>query len=87
MHRCLVYAVQQIIAQELEVERLKRASISMGLGQINSESATSSKNFVSTEKVHDKSSNDSNKQSGKNKAPLKEIVSFCMRVCFFLYII
>lgn len=77
MHRNLAYAVQQIIAQELEVERLKRASISMRLG-------TSSENVTNPEKpeirksAQDKSSNNPNnaKQSEKTAASLKEIVSF-----------
>ncbi|XP_032677350.1 chromosome transmission fidelity protein 18 homolog isoform X2 [Odontomachus brunneus] len=77
VHRCLAYAVQQIITQELEVERLKRASISMGLGEINNtENVTNSKNPVITEKIQDKSSNGSTnaKQFGKNETSLKEVV-------------
>lgn len=76
VHRNLAYAVQQIIAQELEVERLKRASISMRLG-------ASSENVTNTEKpeviksAQDRSSNNRNntKQSEKTVAPLKEVVS------------
>ncbi|XP_011151397.1 chromosome transmission fidelity protein 18 homolog isoform X2 [Harpegnathos saltator] len=71
-HRCLAYAVQQIIAQELEVERLKRASISMGI--IDPENATNSENSKTVEKVTDKPSPKNTKQSEKRATLLKEVV-------------
>lgn len=69
--------MQQIIAQELEIERLKRASISTGLGELSSENATSSKDPETTEQIRDKPSNGPTdaKQSGKDTVPLKEVVS------------
>ncbi|KAM0725880.1 Chromosome transmission fidelity protein 18-like protein [Formica fusca] len=85
-HRHLAYAVQQIIAQELEVERLKRASISMGLGGFsllenttNSEKSETTKNIYKDNKDNkdnkDKSSNLPNSaKSGKNATSLKKVV-------------
>lgn len=80
MHRSLAYAVQQIIAQELEVERLKHASILAGFDGVGSKNTTNSeKQKVSeiTEIVQNKSSNlaKNTKQPGKNLTSLKEIVS------------
>ncbi|XP_018307581.1 chromosome transmission fidelity protein 18 homolog isoform X1 [Mycetomoellerius zeteki] len=74
-HRSLAYAVQQIITQELEVERLKRASILTGLG-VNSENMAKSGNPETVENVQNISSNVENntKQSRKNATSLKEIV-------------
>lgn len=82
-HRSLAYAVQQIITQELEVERLKRASILTGLG-VNSENMAKSGNPETVENVQNISSNVENntKQSRKNATSLKEIVSF-MRFSFY----
>ena len=80
MHRSLAYAVQQIIAQELEVERLKHASILTGLDGVGSENATNlekQKMPKITETVQNKSSNltKNTKQPGKNMTSLKEMVS------------
>lgn len=85
VHRNLAYAVQQIIAQELEVERLKRASILTGLGGVNSENMKNPRKSEIIENVQNNSSNTPNntKQSGKN-ASLKEIVSF---TCASLFIV
>ncbi|KAL6423197.1 hypothetical protein ACFW04_010103 [Cataglyphis niger] len=78
-HRHLAYAVQQIIAQELEVERLKRASISTGLGGLSSfENTTNSEKSEITKNNKDnkdKSPNPlNNAKSGKNAISLKEVV-------------
>ncbi|XP_011706225.1 PREDICTED: chromosome transmission fidelity protein 18 homolog, partial [Wasmannia auropunctata] len=79
-HRNLTYAVQQIIAQELEVERLKRASILTGLGGVNSEIPANPKKPETTENIQNRSSNlpnnkNNTKQStNEEKKPLKEIV-------------
>ncbi|XP_012223290.1 chromosome transmission fidelity protein 18 homolog [Linepithema humile] len=74
-HRHLAYAVQQIITQELEVERLKRASISTGLSRASSENTTNSRKPETAENIQNKPSNTPNnaKQSGK-KMSLKEII-------------
>ncbi|XP_014470697.1 PREDICTED: chromosome transmission fidelity protein 18 homolog [Dinoponera quadriceps] len=74
-HRDLAYAVQQIVTQELEVERLRRATISTGLG-VNPESAKNPRNPETTGKVQDKFSKSPSdaEQSAKNAAPLKEVV-------------
>ncbi|XP_012539347.1 chromosome transmission fidelity protein 18 homolog [Monomorium pharaonis] len=75
-HRSLAYAVQQIIAQELEFERLKRANILTGLGEVDSETMTNSEKSEVTESVQNKSSNllNNSKQIGKNVTTLKETV-------------
>lgn len=75
-HRSLAYAVQQIIAQELEVERLKRASILMGLG-VSSENVTNPGKLEIIESDQNRSSNlpNNTKRSEKNVI-LKEKVSF-----------
>lgn len=56
----------------------------MGLGDVNPENATNSKNPETAEKIQEKSSNHPNnaKQSGKSTAPLKEIVSSSPRVFY-----
>lgn len=86
-HRCLAYAVQQIIAQELEVERLKRTSISTGLGSLNAENAGGPTNPKAIEDIRGRSSSEANnaKQSEKEKVPLKEAVSFINCFIFFIY--
>ncbi|KYN27861.1 Chromosome transmission fidelity protein 18 like protein [Trachymyrmex cornetzi] len=75
-HRNLAYAVQQIITQELEVERLKRASILTGLGEVNSENVAKPGNPEIVENVQNISSNvvNNTKQSTKDATSLKEIV-------------
>ncbi|KAG5315342.1 CTF18 protein, partial [Pseudoatta argentina] len=76
-HRSLAYAVQQIITQELEVERLKRASILTGLGEVNSENMAKSGNSeIVKNSVQNISSNvvNNTKQSTKDATSLKEIV-------------
>ncbi|XP_018394126.1 PREDICTED: chromosome transmission fidelity protein 18 homolog [Cyphomyrmex costatus] len=75
-HRSLAYAVQQIIAQELEVERLKRASILTGLGEVNSENTAKPVNLEIVENVQNVSSDvvNNTKQSSKNATSFKEIV-------------
>lgn len=87
-HRHLAYAVQQIIAQELEVERLKRASISMGLDGHNlSENTNSEKSEITKNNKDnkDKSPNPPNDtKSGKSATSLKEVVSL---IHLFSYII
>lgn len=72
VHRNLAYAVQQIIAQELEVERLRRVSMRPGAGP---ENAT---NPERPEIARDKSTDRPNdtKQPEKTAALLKERVSF-----------
>lgn len=84
VHRHLPYAVQQIIAQELEVERLKRASMLTGLGIPLENTTNSEKLFKDAENTKiNKSPNANNetseKQSGKSKpiknSSLKEAVS------------
>ncbi|EZA52142.1 Chromosome transmission fidelity protein 18-like protein [Ooceraea biroi] len=75
-HRYLAYAVQQIIAQELEVERLRRASILTGLGGSNTESTANSGKSETTENARKKSVNpETNAKSGKKDAvkALKEV--------------
>jgi len=86
-HRYLAYAVQQIIAQELEVERLKRASILTGIGGVSllenttksgeSENTKNNKdNTKNTKNNKDNSSNSLNStKSGKSATSLKEVVS------------
>lgn len=87
-HRNLPYAVQQIIAQELEVERLKRASMLTGLGiSLNTNSEKSSKAAENNKSNKSPNANNetsekqqtSDKQSGKSKSgknsSLKEAVS------------
>lgn len=61
----------------------------MGLGEVNAENATNSKNPVTTEKIQDKSSSGPTnaKQSEKNEALLKEVVSCPTCFFFFLYVI
>lgn len=83
VHRNLAYAVQQIIAQELEIERLKRTSISTKLG-VSSENETDPKKPEIIRSAQNRSSNQPNntKQSEKNVISLKEIVSF-MRFSFY----
>ncbi|EFN74480.1 Chromosome transmission fidelity protein 18-like protein [Camponotus floridanus] len=85
-HRYLAYAVQQIIAQELEVERLKRASILTGISGVSllenttnsgeSENTKNNKNNTkNTKNNKDNSSNSLNStKSGKNATSLKEVV-------------
>ncbi|EGI65784.1 Chromosome transmission fidelity protein 18-like protein [Acromyrmex echinatior] len=76
-HRSLAYAVQQIITQELEVERLKRASILTGLGEVNSENMAKPGNpEIVKNLVQNISSNvvNNTKQSTKDATSLKEIV-------------
>lgn len=79
--------MQQIIAQELEVERLRRASILTGLGGVNAESMTNSKKSEVIENVQKKSVD--NAKSRKNDAvktmSLKEVVS--ASVCFLANVI
>lgn len=77
-HRCLTYALQQIIAQELEVERLRRASILTGLGRDNVHDAKSSKDSKIVQCTQNKSSNKPNniKPSEKNVTSLKKVVSY-----------
>jgi len=77
MHRRLAYSIQQIIAHELEVERLKRASILTGLGEVNLENVTNSGRPEITKNIQNKSFDLSNniKQCEKNVTSLKEIVS------------
>ncbi|XP_071574574.1 chromosome transmission fidelity protein 18 homolog isoform X2 [Temnothorax nylanderi] len=72
----LAYAVQQIIAQELEVERLKRSSILTGLDGVNSENVANPEKLEIIKSAQNISSNPPNntKQSGKNVTSLKEIV-------------
>ncbi|KAL0100828.1 hypothetical protein PUN28_019304 [Cardiocondyla obscurior] len=74
VHRNLAYAIQQIIAQELEVERLKRASILTGLSRVSSENMANPGKPEIIKNAQNKS-NPSNitKQSAK-ELPLKEIV-------------
>jgi len=69
--------IQQIIAHELEVERLKRASILTGLGEVNLENRANSGRPEITENIQNKSFDLSNntKQCEKNVTSLKEIVS------------
>lgn len=77
-HRNLAYAVQQIIAQELEVERLKRTSINLtGLGGVNSENVANLGKPEIMESDQNRSSNlpNNTKQSEKN-VTFKEMVSF-----------
>lgn len=79
-HRYLAYAVQQIIAQELEVERLKRASILTGIGGVSLlENTTKSEESENTKNNKDNKDNSSNSltstKSGKNAVSLKEVVS------------
>lgn len=82
-HRSLAYAIQQIIAQELEVERLKRASILTGLGKDNLENTTNSEKPEIKESDQNRSDLLNNtKQPGKNVTSLKEIVSHTR---FFFY--
>ncbi|KYN42346.1 Chromosome transmission fidelity protein 18 like protein [Trachymyrmex septentrionalis] len=75
-HRSLAYAVQQIITQELEIERLKRASILTGLGEVNSENMAKPGNLEIVENIQNISSNfvNNTKQSIKDATSLKEIV-------------
>ncbi|XP_072767686.1 chromosome transmission fidelity protein 18 homolog [Anoplolepis gracilipes] len=79
-HRYLAYAVQQIITQELEVERLRRASILTGLGAVSlSENMANSGKSKTTENnkdnKKDKSSNPPNgTKAGKSATSLKEVV-------------
>jgi len=77
MHRRLAYSIQQIIAHELEVERLKRASILTGLGEVNLENVANSGRPEITKTIQNKSFDLSNnmKQCEKNVTSLKEIVS------------
>lgn len=89
-HRYLAYAVQQIVAQELEVERLKRASILTGLGGVSSlENTTNSRKSEIRENNKDnkdKSSNPPNSaKSGKNTTSLKEVVSLTHLFSYMLY--
>lgn len=78
-HRSLAYAIQQIIAQELEVERLKRASILTGLGKDSLENTTNSEKPENKESVQNRSDLLNNmKQPGKNTTSLKEIVSIAI---------
>ena len=81
-HRSLAYAVQQIITQELEVERLKRASILTGLDEVNMAKLGNPK--IVENSVQNISSNvvNNTKQFTKDATSLKEIVSF---MCFSFY--
>lgn len=83
VHRSLAYAVQQIITQELEVERLKRASILTGLGRVPWQSLENMTNPGKPESVQNRSNLSNNtKQPRKNVTSLKEIVSLTR---FFFY--
>jgi len=80
VHRHLAYAVQQIIAQELDIERLRRVSTSTGLGKINMENATNSEKSKTTENAQKKSVNTQNNAKSEKNDPtktmsLKEMVS------------
>jgi len=80
VHRHLAYAVQQIIAQELDIERLRRASTSTGLGEINMENRTNSEKSKTIESALKKSINPQNnakfeKNDSIKTMSLKEIVS------------
>lgn len=79
-HRYLAYAVQQIIAQELEVERLKRASILTGIGEVSlSKNTTKSGESGNTKNNKDNKDNSfnppNNTKSAKSATSLKEVVS------------
>ncbi|XP_011639488.1 chromosome transmission fidelity protein 18 homolog, partial [Pogonomyrmex barbatus] len=76
VHRRLAYAVQQIIAQELEVERLKRANSLTGLDGIRLKNMTNSEKPEIIESIQNKFSNSLNsmKQPKKNMTLLKDRV-------------
>jgi len=88
-HRSLAYAVQQIITQELEVERLKRASILTGLDEVNMAKLGNPK--IVENSVQNISSNvvNNTKQFTKDATSLKEIVSlffFLLSISLYLTI-